>query len=152
MAFKLIVEGLHEGDNIPKQHTCEGKDVSPALKWDGAPSTTRSFALIMDDPDAPAGTWNHWLLWNIPPATTKIDAGYQAGQLGVDGSNDFGRAGYNGPCPPKGHGPHRYFFRLYAVDVEALPVKPQAKRAELDLALNGHVIAEAIYMGHYERR
>jgi Raf kinase inhibitor-like YbhB/YbcL family protein len=151
MPFKLTVEGFNDGESIPRQYTCEGKDVSPALRWEGAPEGTRSFALIMDDPDAPAGTWNHWLLWNIPPGTAKLDAGYRAGSVGVDGTNDFGRTGYGGPCPPKGHGPHRYFFKLYAIGVEALGAASGAKRRELDRALTGYVLAETQYMGRYER-
>ncbi|MCW5982814.1 MAG: YbhB/YbcL family Raf kinase inhibitor-like protein [Bryobacteraceae bacterium] len=152
MPFRLTVEGFNEGDVIPRQHTCEGPDTSPALRWEGAPGQTRSFALIMDDPDAPVGTWNHWLLWNIPADTTNLAAGYRAGDVGIDGVNDFGRTGYGGPCPPKGHGPHRYFFKLYALDLEVLGAKPKAKRIELDIALRGHVLEEAQYIGRYERR
>lgn len=152
MPFRLTVEGFNEGEAIPRQHTCEGRDSSPALRWEGAPEQARSFALIMDDPDAPVGTWTHWLLWNIPAGATRLDAGYRAGDLGVDGVNDFGRTGYGGPCPPRGHGPHRYFFKLYALDLDVLGVKPRAKRTEFDKALRGHVLAEAHYMGRYERR
>ncbi len=152
MAFRLTVAGFREGETIPKQHTCEGKDVSPALAWEGAPAGTQSFALIMDDPDAPAGTWNHWLLWDIPAGANSLPEGYRPGSLGTDGTNDFGKTGYGGPCPPRGHGPHRYYFRLYALDVPQLKLAPRARRAELDKALRGHVLAEAAYMGRYERR
>lgn len=152
MAFKLTVAGFREGETIPKQHTCEGKDVSPALAWQGAPAGTQSFALIMDDPDAPVGTWNHWLLWDIPASVNSLAEGYRPGSLGTDGTNDFGKTGYGGPCPPRGHGPHRYYFRLYALDVPQLKLAARAKRAELDKALRGHVLAEAVYMGRYERR
>jgi Raf kinase inhibitor-like YbhB/YbcL family protein len=152
MAFKLTVAGFGEGETIPKQHTCEGKDLSPALQWEGAPAGTQSFALIMDDPDAPVGTWNHWLLWNIPAGATSLPAGYRPGGTGGDGTNDFGKTGYGGPCPPRGHGPHRYFFRLYALDTAELKAPARAKRNELDRALKGHVLAEAQYMGRYERR
>jgi len=152
MTFRLTVEGFREGDTIPRRHTCEGEDVSPALSWEDAPPTAKSFALIMDDPDAPAGTWNHWLLWDIPAGVNRIEEGFQPGSLGVSGTNDFGKPGYGGPCPPRGHGPHRYYFRLYALDVESLGLAAGARRAQLDAALRGHILDEAQYMGRYERR
>ncbi len=152
MAFKLIVSAFSEGANIPKPHTCEGADVSPALEWSGEPAETASFTLIMDDPDAPAGTWNHWLLFDIPAAAHSLAQGYKPGQLGVSGTSDFGRPGYGGPCPPRGHGPHRYFFRLYAVRAASLGLKPGARRSEIDRALRGQVLAETQYMGRYERK
>ncbi|MBI3667391.1 MAG: YbhB/YbcL family Raf kinase inhibitor-like protein [Acidobacteria bacterium] len=152
MAFQLTVSGFAPGEGIPKRHTCEGLDVSPALSWSGAPAETRSFTLIMDDPDAPVGTWNHWLLYDLPDATNSLGEGAKPGQAGLDGVNDFGRPGYGGPCPPKGHGPHRYFFKLFAVNAPSLGLKAGAKRAELDRALRGRVLAEAQYMGRYERK
>ena len=152
MTFRLTVEGFREGGTIPRRHTCEGEDVSPALFWEDAPPTAKSFALVMDDPDAPAGTWNHWLLWDIPAGVTRIEEGFRPGSLGVSGTNDFGKPGYGGPCPPRGHGPHRYYFRLYALDVESLGLAEGARRAQLDAALRGHVLDEAQYMGRYERR
>jgi hypothetical protein len=133
-------------------HTCEGEDLSPALEWTGEPDGARSFALIMDDPDAPVGTWNHWLLWDIPRSAHALPQGFKAGQLGESGKNDFGKLGYGGPCPPQGHGPHRYFFRLYALDVALLNLRVGAERSELDRALRSHVLAEAQYMGRYERK
>ena len=114
--------------------------------------TTKSFALIVDDPDAPVGTWNHWLLWDIPRPADSIAEGYKPRTLGVDGANDFGNAGYGGPCPPRGHGQHRYFFKLFALDVASLNLAAGAKRAGLDSAIRGHVLAEAQYMGRYERK
>ena len=151
MTFKLTVEGFRDGGAIPRLHSCDGEDLSPALAWEGAPATAKSFALIVDDPDAPMGTWNHWLLWDIPPEKSRIEAGYRPGSAGVDGTSDFRRRGYGGPCPPKGHGEHRYFFKLHALDVESLGVAAGAGRSELDSALRGHVLAEAQYMGRYER-
>lgn len=106
----------------------------------------------MDDPDAPGGTWNHWLLNDIPASMHELPPGFKAGSLGRSGTNDFGRPGYGGPCPPKGHGPHRYYIRLYAVDVTSLGLNPGAKRRDLDRALRGHILAEAQYMGRYERK
>lgn len=152
MALKLFISAFADGGAIPKLHTSEGADLSPALEWSGEPAETRSFALIVDDPDAPAGTWNHWLLWNIPAGVKAIAQGFKPGQVGVSGTNDFGRRGYGGPCPPRGHGPHRYFFKLYALGVERLELREGARRAELDRALQGQVLAEAQYMGRYERR
>ena len=152
MSFRLIAAAFPDGGSIPQLHACEGADLSPALEWAGEPSDTRSFALIVDDPDAPGGTWNHWLLYDLSASVHALAQGYKHGRLGVSGTNDFGKLGYNGPCPPKGHGPHRYFFRLTALDVAALGVKAGAKRAELHEALKGHVLAEATYMGRYERR
>jgi hypothetical protein len=98
------------------------------------------------------GTWNHWLLYDIPAAVHSLAQGYRPGQLGVSGTNDFGKQGYGGPCPPKGHGPHRYFFKLYAVGAASLGLKAGAKRAEIDRALRGHVLGEVQYMGRYERK
>ena len=152
MALRLNTSAFPEGGVIPKLHTCDGADLSPALEWAGEPAGTQSFTLIMDDPDAPAGTWNHWLLYDLSPSIRVLAQGYRPGALGVSGTNDFGKPGYGGPCPPKGDGPHRYFFKLYAVGVPSLGLKPGAKRADLDRALKGHVLAEAAYMGRYERR
>ena len=150
--MKLIISAFSEAGQIPKLHTCEGADISPSIEWSGEPGGTQSFALIVDDPDAPAGTWNHWLLWDISAATHALAQGFRPGQAGVSGANDFGKRGYGGPCPPKGHGPHRYFFKLYALDLPSLKLAEGAKRAELDRALRNHVLAETQYMGRYERR
>jgi Raf kinase inhibitor-like YbhB/YbcL family protein len=151
MAFQLTVEGFSNGGAIPRRYTCDGENLSPALRWEGAPGNTRSFALIVEDPDAPGGTWNHWLLWNIPGATTSIAEGYWAGRLGTDGANDFRKHGYGGPCPPPGHGAHRYYFKLFALKGPALELPAGARRDQLNRALSGHVLAEAQYMGTYER-
>jgi Raf kinase inhibitor-like YbhB/YbcL family protein len=152
MAFTVQVAGFGNGELVPKRHTCEGADASPALEWSGEPEGTESFALIVDDPDAPVGTWNHWLLWDIPAHVHSIAEGFRPGGLGASGVNDFRRPGYGGPCPPKGHGPHRYFFRVYAVDRPMLGLPGGSQRGELDRALKGRVIGQAEYMGRYERR
>ncbi len=151
MAFGLESRAFAEGGRIPKLHTCEGADLSPAIEWSGEPEGTRSFALIVDDPDAPAGTWNHWLLWDLPAAVHTLPQGFRAGDKGESGTNDFGKPGYGGPCPPRGHGPHRYFFKLFAVNTASLGLRRGARRAELDRALAGKVLAEARSMGRYER-
>jgi hypothetical protein len=152
MPFRLESPAFAEGAAIPRLHTCEGADLSPALEWSGEPEGTKSFALIVDDPDAPVGVWNHWLLWDIPASTRALAQGFKAGQLAESGTNDFGRLGYGGPCPPKGHGPHRYFFKLMALDVPSVGQRGGAKRAELDHALGGHSLAVAQRMGTYERK
>lgn len=151
MSFILKVSGFENGGTVPKANTCDGGDSSPALEWSGEPAGTQSFALILDDPDAPAGTWNHWLVWDVPAHVHSLAAGFTAGAAGASGKNDFGRPGYGGPCPPKGHGPHRYYFTLYALDRPALGLPPGANRAELERALNGRVLAKAQYMGRYGR-
>jgi len=152
MAFQLFSTAFSNGGWIPALNTCQGADLSPALEWSAEPGGTRSFALIVDDPDAPAGTWNHWLLWDIPSKTHNLAQGFKSGTLGVSGRNDFGRTGYGGPCPPKGHGQHRYFFKLYALGLDTLGLQEGQKRADLDHAIAGHVLAEAQFMGRFERQ
>jgi Raf kinase inhibitor-like YbhB/YbcL family protein len=145
--FAVDSDAFGRGDEIPRRHTCEGEDVSPALSWTAAPAGTRAPALIVDDPDAPRGTFTHWLAWNIDPAAGAL-AESERGP--AEGRNDFGVTGWSGPCPPPGHGTHRYFFRLYALDTR-LGIGLGAKRRELERALAGHVLATAELMGRYER-
>lgn len=152
MPFNLTSPAFAEGATIPKLHTCEGADLSPALEWTGQPDGAGSFALIVDDPDAPGGVWNHWLLWDIPASARSLAQGLKTGQLGESGTNDFGRLGYGGPCPPRRHGPHRYIFKLFALGAATLGLRRGSRRAELDLALAGHVLAEARLTGIYERK
>src|SRR5579872_3962131 len=151
MALKLTVAPYPNGGAIPTLHTCDGADLSPALEWSGEPAGTQSFALILDDPDAPAGTWNHWLLYDLAASVHSLAQGYKPGHPGVSGTNDFGKTGYGGPCPPKGHGPHRYFFRLYALDTPALGVPQGARRKQLESTLQQHQLGIAEYMGRFER-
>jgi Raf kinase inhibitor-like YbhB/YbcL family protein len=150
MSFTVTVKGFENGGTIPKPNTCDGEDSSPAVDWSGEPGGTQSFALIVDDPDAPAGTWNHWLLWDIPAHVHALHEGFRPGTIGSSGKNDFGKPGYGGPCPPKGPA-HRYYFTLIAIDRPALGLPPGSKRSELDRALNGRVLAKAQYLGHYSR-
>jgi Raf kinase inhibitor-like YbhB/YbcL family protein len=152
MPFELTIAAFPHGGDIPELYTCDGANLSPALEWKGAPAGALSFALIVDDPDAPGGTWNHWLLCDIPKATTAIPQGVRLGSIGVSGSNDFGKLGYGGPCPPKGHGPHHYNFRLMALNVTSLGLRDGEKRDSLDIALRGHVLSEVTYTGLYKRR
>jgi Raf kinase inhibitor-like YbhB/YbcL family protein len=145
--FTLSSEAFTDGGEVPRRHTCEGEDVSPALTWSDPPSRTRALALIVDDPDAPVGTFTHWLAWNIDPVADGLGEGESAP---VEGRNDFGTGGWSGPCPPRRHGAHRYFFRLHALDA-ALDVGSATGRRELERALAGHVLATAELMGTYER-
>jgi Raf kinase inhibitor-like YbhB/YbcL family protein len=152
MAFQLFSSAFAEGGWIPELHSCDGADISPSLEWTGAPTETRSFALVVEDPDAPNGVWCHWLLYDLGARIQALPQGYKPGTLGVGGTNDFGKPGYGGPCPPRGHGAHRYFFRLSALKVDSLGLPPGAKRGDLVEAMKGQVLAEAQYMGRFERR
>jgi len=152
VTFTLESPAFAAGATIPKLYTCEGADVSPELRWQDAPAGTRSFALIVDDPDAPGRTFTHWVLFDIPADRTSLPEGLQPGDVGVAGRNDFGKTGYGGPCPPPGHGPHRYFFTLYALDTETLNLERGASRTEVERAMSGHIVGKAQLMGRYERK
>ncbi len=153
MAFQLTSSAFPAAGAIPAKHTCDGADVSPPLAWTDPPSATRSFALICDDPDAPMGTWVHWVLYNIPASSRGLPEAIPGEQELADGSrhgrNSWGRTGYGGPCPPSGT--HRYFFRLYALDTD-LDLAPGATKADVLRAMDGHVLASAELMGTYRRR
>ncbi len=142
-----------EGDMVPKQYTCDGRDVSPPLSWSGIPEGTKSIALICDDPDAPVGTWVHWVVYDMPPSTPGLpEHATAAGGLprgAKQGMNDFRKMDYGGPCPPGGT--HRYFFRVYALDRE-LGLREGATRAELVKSMEGHILAQGQLMGRYSRR
>jgi len=152
MAFRAWSTAFDEGGVIPARYTGDGEDIAPAIEWAEAPSGTKSFALICDDPDAPNGTWTHWMLWDIPNDTGAIPEGFTPGRLGTSGQNDFGKEGYGGPAPPSGHGVHHYHFKVLALDMKRLPVHHGARREELERALWGHVIEEARVTGTYERK
>ena len=151
--MRLTSPAFQEGETIPKQHTADGKDVSPALAWADVPDATQSFALICDDPDAPRGTWVHWVLFNLPASCRGLPEGLPAQLVLADGSkqgtNDFKKAGYGGPSPPPGK-PHRYFFKLYALS-KPLSLKEGATKQQVVDALKGSVLAEAQLMGKYGR-
>lgn len=153
MSFGLEIPAFKNGEPIPRKFTCTGVGVSPPLRWVNPPRGCHGFALILDDPDAPLGTFTHWLIWNIPPGATDLPEGLPR-KSSLDngarqGSNDYNRIGYNGPCPPAG-APHRYFFRLYALDA-LLDVRPGAGRSELERALKPHIVAETEFMGTFRR-
>lgn len=153
MALELKSAAFNAGGNIPKKFTCDGPDVSPQLNWDEPPANTQSLALVMDDPDAPAGTWVHWVLFNLPAATRELAEGVPKDQQlpsgALQGLNDFRRVGYGGPCPPAGK-PHRYFFKLYALDGR-VGLKAGATKKELEGAMQGHILAQGELMGRYGR-
>jgi Raf kinase inhibitor-like YbhB/YbcL family protein len=155
MAFVLASPSFAEGETIPDRHAREHGELSPELAWSGAPTNARSFALVMHDPDAPSGDFTHWLLWDIPPTQSLLAEG--AGNaartsLGIAGKNSFGEISYGGPRPPPGHGPHRYFFELYALGVPQLGLSVGASRAEVEAALKPHTLAGARLMGRYETK
>ncbi|MFI5398578.1 MAG: YbhB/YbcL family Raf kinase inhibitor-like protein [Candidatus Binatia bacterium] len=153
MSMTLSSSAFKSGAEIPRRHTCEGADLSPTLAWGGAPAGTKSFALIADDPDAPVGTWVHWVVYDLPANTSKLPEGVPTTDTlsggGKQGINDFRKTGYGGPCPPPGK-PHRYFFKLYALDAPT-NLKPRATKADVLRATEGHVLAQVELMGTYER-
>jgi Raf kinase inhibitor-like YbhB/YbcL family protein len=152
-AMKLTSTAFQEGGTIPKLYTCDDKDVSSPLSWSGAPEGARSFALICDDPDAPRGTWVHWVLWNLPAGTHELPENVPHEKTlasgARQGTNDFRKIGYGGPCPPPGK-PHRYFFKIYALD-GVLDLKEGATKQKLEEAMKGHIVAEGQLMGRYGR-
>jgi Raf kinase inhibitor-like YbhB/YbcL family protein len=151
--IELKTTSFTPGGFIPKRFTCEAADVSPALAWTDPPLGTQSFAIIEDDPDAPSGTFVHWVVYDLPAAYRKLPEALSGNDQmsggGRQGTNGFSRTGYSGPCPPPGR-PHRYFIRLYAVDA-ILNLRPAASRKELDAAMQGHILAQAELMGRYQR-
>jgi len=153
MAFEIKSTAFAKGADIPRKFTCDAQDVSPALSWGEPPKGTQSLALIMDDPDAPIGTWVHWVLYDLPATARELpegvpkDAELPSGAR--QGKNSWPRTGYNGPCPPPGPA-HRYFFKLYAVDAKT-NLKAGATKAELEKAMQGHILAQAELMGRYKR-
>ena len=156
MGLSLTSTAFKEGGAIPVKHTCDGADLSPPLEWGGVPQGTVAFALVADDPDAPAGTWVHWVLYDVPATATALPenvtqvAAPQELAGALQGRNDFRRLGYGGPCPPPGPA-HRYFFKLYALASE-LGLKPGASKLDVERAIKGHVLATAQLMGTYARQ
>jgi Raf kinase inhibitor-like YbhB/YbcL family protein len=153
MTLVLTSAAFKDGGAIPSKYTCEGADVSPALQWTRPPEHTKSLALVCDDPDAPMGTWVHWVLYGIPADSTSLPEGVAKEAVvkgvGTQGRNDFRRTGYGGPCPPPGK-PHRYFFKLYALDA-VLDLRPGAEKKDLEKAMMGHVLAQGQVVGTYRR-
>jgi Raf kinase inhibitor-like YbhB/YbcL family protein len=151
--MKIESSAFTNGQPIPQKYTCQDADVSPALTWSAAPQNAKSFALITDDPDAPVGTWVHWVFYNLPARTHALPEAVPKTEQalgGLQGRNDFKKIGYNGPCPPPGK-EHRYFFKLYALDT-SLDLKAGAIKPEVERAMLGHVLAHAELMGTYRRK
>ena len=154
MSLHLYSEAFAQEENIPPEYTCDGQDRSPPLEWAGAPQGTKSFALVCDDPDAPGGTFGHWAIFNIPADVTFLEGGHSRRNVPStypEGTNDFGRAAYGGPCPPAGHGPHRYRFRILALDTDQLTLTEAAQVPEVEEKARAHLLAESELMGYYER-
>jgi len=151
-SIKLTSAAFKEGESIPHQYTCDGVNVSPPLEWGGVPKSAKTVAMIADDPDAPSGTWVHWIVYNLPAENIGMVENLPAGENlkagGLQGKNDFGNIGYGGPCPPSGT--HRYFFKIYALDGE-LPLKAGATKPEVEKAMEGHIVAQGQLMGTYRR-
>ena len=152
MAITITSTAFSEGSMIPQNYACDGEDISPPLAWSGVPDGTKSLALICDDPDAPMGTWVHWVLFNIPAHIMELPANISPEKIIQNGAkhgiNDFRKFGYGGPCPPGGT--HRYYFKLYALDTE-INVEAGINKAQLLQAMEGHILAEGQLMGRYSR-
>ncbi len=153
MGIKFTSSAFEEGGLIPPKYTCDGSDISPPLQWGRVPEGTKSIALISDDPDAPVGTWVHWVLYNLPADTNGLEENIPPEAVLSNGARqgitDFGRVGYGGPCPPSGT--HRYLFKLYALDI-VLELESGATKSELLKAMKGHILDEGQLMGKYKRR
>lgn len=151
--MELKSSSFQNGADIPRKHTCDGSDVSPLLSWENAPAGTQALALITDDPDAPGGTWVHWVIYDLPANVQKLAEGIATTETLANGArqgvNDFRKVGYGGPCPPPGPA-HRYFFKLYALDAPT-NLKPRATKQQLLNAIKGHILGEAQLMGRYKR-
>ena len=145
--MKITSSAFQQGGNIPSKFSCDGANTSPPLEIGDVPSGAKSLVLIVDDPDAPSGLFTHWAVWNISPQTSTIAEG--STPKGVQGTNDFGKSGYGGPCPPSGT--HRYYFKIFALDRE-LDLPFGAKRGQIDAAMKGHVVAQGQLMGRYARK
>ena len=147
-SISITSPAFQAGGDIPAKFTCNGTNVSPELQISGVPNEAKSLVLIVDDPDAPRGLFTHWIVWNIDPKTTRV-AENSAPAGAVQGTNDFGKRNYGGPCPPSGM--HRYFFKIFALDIK-LELKPSARRTELDAAIRGHVLVQGELMARYSHK
>src|SRR5690606_3351890 len=152
MALQVMSDAFAEDQQIPSIYTCDGRNISPPLRWSGVPAEAQTLALVVDDPDAPSGLFTHWRVYDLPPGATGLPEGVPQQETvdggGRQGRNDFGRIGYGGPCPPSGS--HRYVFTVYALDAP-LDLPPGATRRQLFDAMDGHIIAEGRLIGRYQR-
>lgn len=153
MAFELHSSAFGQDQTIPRRYTCDGADLSVPLSWTGAPEKAEAFVIVADDPDAPRGNWVHWVVYDLPADTNGLPEGISHDEIVAyeahQGRNDFGKIGYGGPCPPAGSA-HRYFFKLYALDAKT-GLHPGATKAEIEKAIEGHVIGETQLVGLYKR-
>jgi Raf kinase inhibitor-like YbhB/YbcL family protein len=150
--MRIGSDAFEHGGAIPLRFTCDGDDLSPPLAWSDAPGGTKSFVLLCDDPDAPGAKWHHWAAYDIAGDSTGLIEGAGRSRASFQqATNDFGRVGYGGPCPPRSHGPHRYHFRLLALAAERLPLRAAPSCAEVEREARKHVLAEATLVGIYER-
>jgi Raf kinase inhibitor-like YbhB/YbcL family protein len=147
MTLRISSPAFMEGGRIPRKYTCDGDNVAPPLEWSGAPDGSKSLAIFCEDPDAPAGTFTHWVLYDIPVSKHRLDEGSSLGHAGV---NDFGTTGFGGPCPPRNDGLHHYSFHVYALDTDSLG-PPGLSKGDAREAMNGHVLAEGELTGVYKR-
>jgi hypothetical protein len=147
--ISLASDAFENGRPIPQQYTCDGADQTPTLHWSEAPPGTKSFALVVDDPDAPSGIFRHWGVYDIPASARSLGGGQR---VGTEVTNGFGKPGYGGPCPPKGHGAHHYHFKLFALNVDRLNLGPSSKVADVENEASRHAIAQGELVGTYERR
>jgi Raf kinase inhibitor-like YbhB/YbcL family protein len=145
----LTSTAFGEGQPIPVRYSCDGADEVPVLNWGEPPAGTKSFALVIDDPDAPGGTFRHWGVFDIPASARSLGGNQH---VGTEVQNDFRQPGYGGPCPPKGHGPHHYHFKLFALNVDRLNLSPGARVADVENEASKHAIAQGELVGIYERR
>ncbi len=152
MAFRISSHAFADGADIPVRHTCDGENLSPQLTWSDVPGGTRSLALIVDDPDAPRGTFTHWVLYDIPAGVSALGENVAMGTIGIAGRNSFGRSGYGGPCPPPADAAHRYRFTLHALDVASLALPPNATREDVETRIETHVLSTARIVGRYKRQ
>jgi Raf kinase inhibitor-like YbhB/YbcL family protein len=148
MKLDVSSSAFSEGQSIPEKYTCDGQNVSPPIQWSGAPANTKSIAIICDDPDAPSGTFTHWVLYDVPGTIKELAEGSSGN--GKEGVNGFGKKGYSGPCPPPG-GAHRYFFRVYALDTASLGNAGSSKE-DVTAAMQDHILAQGQVMGRYKRK
>jgi Raf kinase inhibitor-like YbhB/YbcL family protein len=153
LTMRLRSSAFPDGHRIPTRYTCDGANLSPPLAWEDVPQGTRSFTILCDDPDAPKGTWHHWAVFDIPAdQSTLVEGVRPAEQAGLgQARNDFGKLGYGGPCPPRGHGPHRYRFRILALAVARLPLPKGPSFGDVERAAREHVVEEASLVGIYQR-
>lgn len=147
--ISLTSDAFQNGQPIPVQYTCDGADQAPTIRWSDPPAGTKSFALVIDDPDAPSGTFRHWGVFDIPASSRSIGGGQR---VGTEVTNDFGKPGYGGPCPPRGHGPHHYHFKLFALDTDRLGLSTSSTVKDVEDAAQKHAIAQGELIGTYERK